>query len=72
MLLSAKLHKEFWTELKEEIPDLKKLNIIGAQITEAGNAISENYTELSKAGTVSCEVLFSYGHYQILVSEDYA
>lgn len=54
MLLSAKLHKEFWTELKEEIPDLKKLNIIGAQITEAGNAISENYTELSKSGTVSC------------------
>jgi hypothetical protein len=26
MQKSAKLQKEFWTELKEEIPDLKKLN----------------------------------------------
>lgn len=33
MLQSAKLHKEFWAELKEEVPDLKKLNLIGAQIT---------------------------------------
>jgi hypothetical protein len=43
MILSAKLHKEFWTELKEEKPDLKKLNAVGSQITETGNAITENY-----------------------------
>jgi hypothetical protein len=72
MLLSAKLHKEFWTELKEEIPDLKKLNLVGAQITEAGNNIGENYSEIAKINAFACEVLFSYGHYLILVSEDYA
>jgi hypothetical protein len=72
MLLSAKLHKEFWTELKEEVPDLKKLNLIGAQITETGNSITENYTDLVKINTSSCEVLFIYAHYLILVNEDYA
>lgn len=40
MILSAKLHKQFWNELKEEKPDLKKLNAVGSQITEAGNAIT--------------------------------
>ena len=43
MVLSAKLHKDFWAELKEEKPDLKKLNAIGSQITQAGNIITENY-----------------------------
>jgi hypothetical protein len=71
MLLSAKLHKEFWAELKEEIPDLKKLNFVGAQITEAGNSITENYGELSKMNVSACEVLYSYAHYLIFVSEDY-
>lgn len=33
MIHSAKLHKEFWAELKEEKPDLKKLNTVGSQIT---------------------------------------
>lgn len=43
MVKSAKLQKEFWSELKEEVPDLKKLNQIGAHITQATNNISENY-----------------------------
>ncbi len=54
MILSAKLHKDFWTELKEEKPDLKKLNTIGSQITEAGNAITENYTEITKITSSAC------------------
>jgi len=70
MLQSAKLHKEFWAELKEEVPDLKKLNLIGAQITEAGNSIAENFKELSKINPSACEVLYSYAHYLMLVSKD--
>lgn len=68
MVSSAKLHKTFWAELKEEKPDLKKLNIVGSQITETGNAITENYTEIIKITTSNWEVLFSYAQYLILVS----
>lgn len=39
MLMSARLHKEFWAELKEEIPHLKKLNSIGSKITQTSNAV---------------------------------
>lgn len=72
MLLSAKLHKEFWAELKEEVPDLRKLNLVGAQITESCNAIADNYSELTRINSAHCEVLFAYAHYLILVSEDYS
>ena len=68
MLVSAKLHKEFWTELKEEIPDLKRLNTVGAQITETGNTITENYKEISGMNSSHCEVLYAYAHYLILVN----
>ena len=43
MLFAARLHKEFWTELKEEIPDLKKLNVLGSSITKTTNTVRENY-----------------------------
>lgn len=71
MILSAKLHKDFWAELKEEKPDLKKLNTIGSQITEAGNAITENYTEISNITSSNSEVLYSYAHYLMLVNGDF-
>lgn len=72
MVKSAKLQKEFWAELKEEVPDLKKLNQAGGQITAVAANISENYRELAKINSSSCEILYSYGKYLMLVSEDYA
>jgi predicted metallo-beta-lactamase superfamily hydrolase len=72
MIVSAKLHKEFWAELREEKPDLKKLNAVGAQITETGNVVTENYKEIVKISGSACEVLYSYAHYLIFVNEDYA
>lgn len=44
MLGSAKLHKEFWSELMEETPNLHKLNEIGSKIIEVVNAVKFNYT----------------------------
>jgi hypothetical protein len=41
--LSANLHKEFWAELKEDRPDLGKLNIIGASISKTVNEAKEQY-----------------------------
>jgi hypothetical protein len=53
------------------VPDLKKLNQVGAHITAAASSITENYSELSKTNSSSCEILYSYGKYLLLVSEDY-
>lgn len=39
MVSSARLHKDFWTEMKEEMPDLKKLNLIGTKITKTVNVV---------------------------------
>jgi hypothetical protein len=72
MVKSAKLQKEFWTELKEEVPDLKKLSQVGGHITAVAVSLAENYRELSKINPSSCEILYSYGKYLMLVSEDYA
>lgn len=68
MMVSAKLNKEFWAQLKEDIPDLKKLNSIGSRITETGNAVKDNYSELSKIDNSSCEMLYSYAIYLILIT----
>ena len=43
MISSARLHKDFWTEMKEESPDLKKLSTIGNKITKTVNIVKENY-----------------------------
>ena len=72
MVKSAKLQKEFWTELKEEVPDLKKLNQVGGHITTVAATITEHYRELAKINSSSCEILYSYGKYLMLVSEDFA
>lgn len=34
MKFSANLHKEFWAELKEDEPDLGKLNMLGSNISK--------------------------------------
>lgn len=48
MKLSANLHKEFWAELKEEQPELRKLNIIGSRISKAVNEARDNFSKMQK------------------------
>jgi hypothetical protein len=48
MKLSANLHKEFWAELKEEQPDLGKLNTIGSKISKFVNEAKDNYFKMQK------------------------
>lgn len=48
MKISANLHKEFWAELKEEQPDLGKLNIIGSKISKAVNEAKDNFNKMQK------------------------
>ena len=43
MVFSAKLHKEFWSELSEETPNLQKLNETGGKIIEVVNQVKLNY-----------------------------
>ena len=43
MVYAARLHKDFWIELKEESPDLQKLNEIGFKITQTVKKVKENY-----------------------------
>ena len=42
---------------------MKKLNQVGAHITAAVCSINENYLELSKINSSSCEILYTYGKY---------
>ena len=46
MKVSANLHKEFWAGLKEDKPDLVKLNIIGQNISKAVNEAKENFYKI--------------------------
>ena len=48
MTFSVRLHKEFWTELMEETPDLIKLNQIGSRITQTVQTAKSNFAELIK------------------------
>lgn len=70
MLLSSRLHKEFWTELREEIPDLKKLNKIGSRITQTVLSAKQNFTEIQKINNMVPEVMHNYAIYLICVLQD--
>lgn len=72
MLQVARLHKEFWTQLKEETPELKKLNTLGSRITKTVNTVRENYAEISKINSSVPEVLHCYAVYLILVANEVA
>ena len=44
--MSSNLHKEFWAELKEDRPDLGKLNVIGANISKTVEEAKEQYMKM--------------------------
>ncbi len=50
---------------------MKKLNSIGSKITQTGNAVKENYLEISKINSSVPEILHSYAVYLLLIVEDY-
>lgn len=48
MLKAASLHKAFWGELKEEQPDLAKLNWVGSKINSYVKEAKNQYNEMQK------------------------
>lgn len=46
MKFSAGLHKEFWAELREDDPDLGKLNVVGANISRTVMEAKDQYQKM--------------------------
>jgi hypothetical protein len=72
MLYSARLHKEFWAELEEETPDLKKLNSVGSRITQTAMTVIENYREIHKINSHVSEVIHNYAIYLIFIGQSHS
>lgn len=73
MVISGKLHKEFWIELMEESPNLIRLNIVGGKITETSNIIEKNYEEVFKITidhSILCELQYNYALYLLFVVQN--
>lgn len=74
MQISGKLHKEFWLELKEESPNLDRLNKIGAKIMETSEMVRENYGEvvrLSGDGLGIMELQYGYALYLLCICHEH-
>lgn len=70
MKLSANLHKEFWAELKEEQPELRKLNIIGSRISKAVNEARDNFSKMQKIKSDVPQALKVFGTFLVNVLND--
>ncbi|CAD8062066.1 unnamed protein product [Paramecium sonneborni] len=70
MKLSANLHKEFWIELKEDQPDLRKLNVLGQRINKTTNMINESYVKMQKINPNIFQTIRVYGLFLIFVTND--
>lgn len=70
MVQSAKLHKEFWSELSEETPNLQKLNETGSRIIEVVNTVRLNYNEVRKINNHSPEIIHNYGVYSMFIAQN--
>lgn len=69
MIYSAKLHKQFWTELREEIPNLQKLNETGGHIIEIVNTVKSNYNQVRKINSHAPEIIHNYGVYCMFIGQ---
>lgn len=56
--------------MKEEVPDLKKLNTIGTKITKTVNVVKDNYQQISRINSSVPEVLYCFSIYLIMVIKD--
>lgn len=66
---SANLHKEFWMELREEKPDLRKLNYLGSRFNSAMNNAKDYWNRLQKY-TLSAQFLKIYGRFLIDIQNE--
>lgn len=69
MTESANLHKEFWMELREEKPDLRKLNYLGSKVNTAMNNAKDYWNRLQKF-TVDAQFLKIYGRFLIDIKNE--
>ena len=71
MKQSASLHKDFWMELREEKPDLKKLNNIGTKVNNTIVSTKEYYMKLQKLNGRIPQVYKIYGKFLIDIQNEY-
>ena len=69
MVKSANLHKEFWMELREDKPDLKKLNLVGSRVTTAINNAKDYWNRLQKYSPTT-QFLKIYGKFLIEIQNE--
>jgi len=71
MKQSADLHKEFWLELKEDKPDLERLNYLGSKVNNAMNYAKEYWQKLLKIKADIPDLLKLYGRFLIYIQNDF-
>jgi len=67
---SADLHKEFWLELKEDRPNLIKLNYLGSKINTALTYAQDYWSRLHKIRSEDPIILRTYGKFLIDIQND--
>ena len=70
MKFSDNLHKEFWAELREDQPDLGKLNIIGSNISKTVNEAKENFYKMQKINPNVPQSIKVFGTFLLNVLND--
>jgi len=67
---SANLHKEFWLELREDKPDLLKLNYLGSKVNNAMTYAKDYWSRLQKINPDESLILRTYGRFLIDIQND--
>jgi len=67
---SANLHKEFWLELREDKPDLRKLNYLGSKVNNAMTYAKDYWNRLHKINPDESLILRTYGRFLIDIQND--
>ena len=67
---SANLHREFWLELKEDKPDLLKLNYLGSKVNNAMTYAKDYWARLQKINPDESLILRTYGRFLIDIQND--
>ena len=67
---SANLHREFWLELKEDKPDLIKLNYLGSKVNNAMTYAKDYWNRLQKINPDESLIMRTYGRFLIDIQND--
>lgn len=60
---SVEYHFDFWQELLDKNPDVQKLQILGTQITQSIDQVTEDFKILKDISENNLRTLYSYGYY---------